>query len=386
MILTNVNIVTPKGVIHHGSVIIKNKRIHTILDTVLSSGMDCKGMRLFPGFIDMHVHGTQNADFMDATMDSVTTIVSSLPKEGTTSLLATTMSESLDKIEKAIQVIENPLTIKGTKILGIHLEGPFINADYSGAQNPSNIIRGSKAIYERLKKATKQKIRVITLAPEVQTNAFLEYLSKEDVIGSMGHSNATHEDAVNAMKYGIKRVTHCYNAMSQYHHRDIGLTGAALLYDAIDIELIADLIHVSEPALKLAYKNKKDRIHLITDSISAKQMPDGQYSLGGQPITVVNSIPYTQKGALAGSTLTLNKAAKTMQEITKADDVSLANMLATNQAKALGMEDKLGSIQEKLLADLVLVDASFNIFLTLINGSIVYQREGLHEYHDRKKL
>lgn len=377
MILTNVNIVTPKGVIKNGSVIIKDKNIDKILNTSVASGIDCKGMRMFPGFIDMHVHGTNDADFMDATEDAINTIVHALPKEGTTSLLATTMTESLDKIEHAIRVLKKHTNETGTKILGIHLEGPFINADYVGAQNTKHIITGSKEIFKRLNTASNQKIRVITLAPEVQTRSFLDYLSKEDVILSMGHSNATHNDVLEAMKYGIKRVTHCYNAMRQCHHRDIGLTGSALLYDDITIELIADLVHVSEPALKLAYKNKHEAIHLITDSIRAKHMPDGNYQLGGQPITVKNSIPYTQNGTLAGSTLTLNRAAKTMQNCIKIDDVSLANMLATSQAHALGIADKLGSIQEKLIADLVLVDASFNVAMTIIDGLVVYRNESL---------
>lgn len=374
MKLVNATIITPNKVIEKGVIEIDSQRIKKIKTDQSDIGVDCKGYRVFPGFIDMHVHGTNQADFMDASTESIETILSNLPKEGTTSLLATTMTESIENIEKALIALANMKEYSGSRLLGVHLEGPFINSDYQGAQNINHIKQGTIDLYERFKKASNNMIKLITLAPEIQTDEFINHIINDGVILSMGHSSASHDEVVKARELGIKRVTHCYNAMRHLHHREIGLTGAALLYDDINIELIADLKHVSKPALELAYKLKKNTIQLVSDSIRGKNMPDGMYDLGGQTVHVKNQLPYTEKGVIAGSTLALNKAAKHMFDITK-DNVILSHMLSTHQAQELGINHELGSIEEGLMADLVIVDQDFNVMMTIIKGEIIYQSE-----------
>ena len=376
MIFKNAKIITLDKVIESGYLITNEELISEVKEGSIDHGIDLSGLTIFPGFIDMHTHGLNNCDFMDGTTLSLDTITTGVLSEGTTSLLATTMTESKDKINKALKTIGDYSNEKGAKILGVHLEGPFLNKKFKGAQNEKYIIEGTKELFEEFYHNSNNLIRVVTIAVEQHSEVFLKYLVDKGILLSLGHSNATHDEVKKAMEIGASRVTHCYNAQSKLHHRDLGIVGSALLYDELNIELISDLIHVSSPALKLAYKNNKDNIILITDSIRAKNMADGEYDLGAQKVIVKDSIARTVDGALAGSTLHLNEGAKNFKEATDIDLITLSKSLSYNQAKELKLTNEIGSIEKGKIADLTIVDDNFVVWYTIVNGKIQYSKEG----------
>jgi N-acetylglucosamine-6-phosphate deacetylase len=327
-------------------------------------GIDCSGMTLLPGFIDMHVHGTNGCDFMDASHESIQSILDQLLKEGVTSCLATTMTDSVDNILKALRALGTFQSNKGSKLLGIHLEGPFLNMKFKGAQDPQYMIPGSLELFDLFQEASNHRIKMVTLAPEVQTDDFLQGLQQRGIVVSMGHSNATHAEVEHAMKFGVKRVTHCYNAMSPLHHREIGLVGSALLHDDLTVEIICDHHHVSKEAIQLVSKCKPiTAIELVTDSILAKNMPDGLYELGGQQIQLVNGVPLLGN-QLAGSVLTMGKAIAHFKEDTHSSWQDIASVTSSNQAKELGVHTLVGSLCVGMIADIVGLDAMNNIVFT----------------------
>ncbi|MDZ4197416.1 MAG: N-acetylglucosamine-6-phosphate deacetylase, partial [Candidatus Izemoplasmatales bacterium] len=249
-------------------------------------------------------------------------------------------------------------------LLGIHLEGPFLNKQFKGAQDPQYIIEGSLKLFDEFQEASNHRIKMVSLAPEVQSDDFLQGLQQRGILVSMGHSSATHSQVEHAMKFGVKRVTHCYNAMSPLHHREIGLVGSALLHDDLTVEIICDHHHVSKEAIQLVSKCKPTTsIELVTDSIRAKNMPDGVYELGGQSIQLVNGVPLLGN-QLAGSVLTMGEAVRHFKEDTLSSWQDIANITSTNQAKELGIHTKIGSLCVGMNADIVGLDAMNNVVFT----------------------
>ena len=369
-------LILPDRVIEDGHLIIEAGKIVSIGEGPLDEAVSLEGKMVFPGFIDMHIHGADGADFMDGEADAIGTILHAVLQEGTTAVLATTMTESIPNIERALSAIGQYTQAPScAHLLGVHLEGPFLNQKHPGAQDIKHIIPGDATLFNAFQAKAQGKIKLVTLAPEVQSPNFLEALNKQGILLSMGHSDATHAQVVEARTQGIKRVTHCYNAMRGMHHRDIGLVGSALLYDDMDIELIADLHHVSVPALQLAAKLKKGRMQLITDSVSAKYGPEGTYQLGGQTIEYSGGTVRTQSGALAGSVLRMSEAARHMHETVKMALPDLAHALSGRAAETLGLDAERGKIAVGLQADLTILDASFNVVMTVIGGRIVYHKE-----------
>jgi N-acetylglucosamine-6-phosphate deacetylase len=362
--LINGSIQTPTQWIESGYITIESGIIQEIGIYSNQEGIDCSGMTLLPGFIDMHVHGTNGCDFMDASHESIQSILDQLLKEGVTSCLATTMTDSVDNILKALRALGSFQSNKGSKLLGIHLEGPFLNKLFKGAQDPQYIIEGSLKLFDEFQEASNHRIKMVTLAPEVQSDAFLQGLQHRGILVSMGHSSATHSEVEHAMKFGVKRVTHCYNAMSPLHHREIGLVGSALLHDDLTVEIICDHFHVSKEAIQLVSKCKPTTsIELVTDSIRAKNMPDGLYELGGQHIQLVNGVPLLGN-QLAGSVLTMSKAVRHFKEDTLSSWQDIANVTSSNQAKELGIHTKVGSMCVGMNADIVGLDAMYNVVFT----------------------
>ncbi|MFH5881853.1 N-acetylglucosamine-6-phosphate deacetylase [Liberiplasma polymorphum] len=373
MLFKDVRIVTPNEVIEKGFIEIETDRIKDFGQiTKPIDGVSLKGLTVMSGFIDMHIHGTASDDFMDANALGIKRISLNLLKEGTTSFLATTMTQDVKSINKALRVIGHT-SCNHAKLLGVHLEGPFINKAYKGAQNENYIIKGTKELFDQFQQESNQLIKLVTLAPEVQDEAFLKYLVDQNIIVSMGHSASNSEDFKHAYNLGIKRVTHCFNAMPQIHHRELGLTGMALLTDDCMCEAIADGIHLSYDTLKLLHKVKQDNITLVTDSIRAKGLKDGVYDLGGQEVKVKDKIAYTTDNALAGSTLFMNQALKNMNDYVEKDLRVLTKYLSLNPAKQLGLTD-IGEIKKGNIADLVFLDDQFNVVKTMVNGEILYEK------------
>jgi N-acetylglucosamine-6-phosphate deacetylase len=330
--------------------------------------------------IDIHIHGANGADTMDATPEALSIIAKALPREGTTSFLATTMTQSDQKIEKALinvaQYVE-ALQIGGTaEVIGIHLEGPFISKKRAGAQPVEFIQKPNINTFKKWQKCCNNLIKVVTLAPEEKHGTeFIRYLSEIGVIASIGHSDATYEDVIKAIDAGASQVTHVFNGMTGVHHRKPGVALAALVHDDLLVEIIVDGIHVNSAVVNHTYKSKtSDRILLITDSMRAKSLKGGHYDLGGQKVMVSKGKAVLENGALAGSVLEMGKALQNFKSFTGCNLEELVKMTSFNQAKRLNILDRKGSIKEGKDADFVLLDKDLEVLMTFCSGHLAYKR------------
>lgn len=332
---------------------------------------------IVPGFIEEHIHGANGMDTMYPSKKALDVIAKSLTRSGTTSFLATTMTMSRGAIKKALNNVANKKYHSGeAKILGVHLEGPFIAKEYKGAQDDKYIIEPNINELKSFIKASNHKIKIITIAPEKTNPAFLTFLKKNHIVISAGHSNAKYQDVKKAMKYGLSCTTHTYNAMSKLHHRDIGLVGAALMEKDLYAELILDYQHVSEEAAKLLFKNKgKDKIILITDSMEARYKKSGRYHLGTFPVYVQNGRAVLKNGQLAGSILEINTALRNAKQTFKLSLEDTINLASKNVCNNLNL-DKLGEIKIGNFADFVIIDKDFNVYQTYVNGKLAYSKKG----------
>ncbi len=330
-----------------------------------------------PGFIEQHVHGCNGSDTMNGDTNSIHNILSSLPVDGVTSAYLTTMTMSEDKIIKVLSNLGNYKLQKGdANLLGVHLEGPFISKKYAGAQSIENIVPIDMVKLDKFIQASNNMIKIITLAPECNDNSYISLLNNKGIVVSLGHSDATFKQASDAFKLGAKQTTHTYNAMRGIHHRDIGLLGAAMTHENVYNELIVDRIHVSDEAVRLLLRNKNsDHIILISDSMEARFLKDGTYSLGGQEVNVENGKATLNNGVLAGSVLHLNDALRNMKFISDLPMEAIIDMVSKNVAKNLNIPQK-GIISHGFDADFVIIDEDFNVFLTVRGGEIIYQKEG----------
>ena len=337
------------------------------------------GCVLVPGFIDQHIHGAAGADAMDGTVEALSTIANALASEGTTGFLATTMTQSPENISKAMNAVKEYIALDkedGAKVLGIHLEGPFISTKHIGAQPLEYVAAPSIEVFDDYNAKSGNAIKIVSLAPEVEgADELIKHMTKLGVIASSGHTDAGYNDMEKAIESGLSNVTHTYNAQKGLHHRDVGVVGSAMLFDSLNAEAICDLVHLSKPAIKLLIKNKPhDKLTLITDSMRAKHLPDGLSELGGQEVIVKDGEARLRNGALAGSILKMNDAVKNLVlklDVPFTDAIDYATI---NPAKNLKIDDKVGSIKVGKNADLVVLDGEFNVMLTLRNGKTVYSK------------
>ncbi len=333
--------------------------------------IDAKGAYVSAGFIDLHIHGSGGADVMDATPDTLETISSTLLQTGTTSFLATTMTMSSEAIDKALQNIQlHADKVSGANVIGIHLEGPFINADKHGAQDKVYVQSPNMALIENYM----NEVKMITLAPEIEgSEHFVKQLTKEypHVILSIGHSDASYEESQESFAWGISHVTHLFNAMNPYHHRKPGIVGAVFDSD-VTCDIIADLVHTHPTTLELVQKVKKEKLILITDAMRAGCMKCGTYDLGGRSVEVNEGKAVLEDGTLAGSVLKMNDALSNMRKYTSMDLVEIVNSVTKIPAAKLGMTK--GELREGYDADIVIFDENFSIISTIVNGEVKYRR------------
>lgn len=330
---------------------------------------------IIPGFIDEHVHGANGSDAMDEDKTAITNIAFSVAQDGVTSFLATTMTMEQARIEKALKNIDRYMKSeqKSAKVIGVHLEGPFISKKYCGAQDPHYIVKPSVTILEKYRSLA--DIKMVTFAVEEADNEFLEYLLQNDICPSLGHSDASAQEAAFAFSHNVDCITHTYNAMRGIHHRDIGVVGEAFLNDDVYCEVICDLHHVSKEALQLLYKMKgPHKIILITDSMEARFLEDGKYSLGGQEVYVANGMATLKNGVLAGSVLKMNEAIKNIYETLEIDFTTAIDMATINPARHLKIDDKVGSLKIGKDADFVIMKKDFTIIATYSKGQLIYQK------------
>lgn len=334
---------------------------------------------VLPGFIDQHVHGAGGSDAMDGDEQALETIANTLAQEGTTAFLATTMTQSVENITKALSAVKayrEKNKKNGAELVGVHLEGPFIAAAHKGAQPLEYVAKPDVERFDAYNEASGNAIKIVTLAPEEEgADVLIAHLAKKQVIASLGHSGAKTADVKRAIEAGAKNVTHTYNAQSALHHREIGVVGSALLYDELTCELIADAIHVSVPAMQLLIKSKpKDKLCLITDAMRAKGIADGVSELGGQAVYVKNGEARLADGTLAGSVLRMNNAVKNTVEKSGVPFLQAVDYATINPAKGLGLDKDMGSIKEGKLANFAVLDSAFNVLYTVRKGEVVYRR------------
>lgn len=391
-IITGPKIYFEHGILNATNVVIEDQKIQAIAPIsaaterqyLLSAANILRfpaSWHLIPGMIDLHIHGVAGKDTMDMAFDQTTlaVICKALPAEGTTAFLATTVTAATDTIEKVLQftgdyILKQPN--HGAEVLGINLEGPFLAPSKHCAHQQNLILQPNVELFKHWQTIAHNLIKIVTIAPEApHALALIAYLKTQAIIASLGHSNATYEQTLPAIKAGISHATHLFNTMRSIYHRDPGNAIALLLADDVSTEIIADGIHLHPAILQLVLKTKKlADIILITDAIRAKGMPDGTYELGGQEVTVKDGAAKLKDGTLAGSVLKMDTALRNMMRFTNCSLQDIITMTAENPAKKLNIFDRKGSIAVDKDADLVLLNESYQVMLTMCRGEIVYQQ------------
>ncbi|HLR08865.1 MAG TPA: N-acetylglucosamine-6-phosphate deacetylase [Bacillota bacterium] len=382
ILIKNATIFAEDHVLENSSILLKDGTI-VAMDRTLSAPNDAKvidgsGLNVLPGFIDGHIHGAAGADVMDATEEALDTMASALPKEGTTSFLATTITQSPENIERALKNAADYTNKPGqAEVIGVHLEGPFIEESKKGAQPAEYILEPDIDQFEKWQELANNRIKTITMAPEHDQNGtFINALAQSGVNVSAGHTIAGLADLTKAVSQGLRQLTHLCNAMPGIHHREIGAVGAAFRLEQLRAELIADGIHVVPEMLQLIYDNiGSERLILITDAMRAKGLEPGDYELGGQPVKVTEDKATLENGSLAGSILKMHDGARNMLKLNGVTLKDIVQMASVNPAKQIGVYNQKGSLAIGKDADVVLVDDNLNISYTICGGIIAYKEE-----------
>jgi N-acetylglucosamine-6-phosphate deacetylase len=336
--------------------------------------LDAQGNNLLPGFIDLHVHGAMGHEVMDASPSGLEEMARFYASHGVSSFLATTWTAARPSIMNALELVEEmqgPIQ-GGADLLGVHLEGPYLNPARCGAQDVDLIRRAEKE--EALKFLDTHVIRLLALAPEYDENLWLiDECVRRGITVSAAHTTANYEQMQRAVEHGITQLTHSYNAMQGLGHREVGTIGAAMTMPQIQCELIADNIHVHPAAQKILVDVKgTSGVILVTDAIRAAGLPEGEYILDKRSIHIQEGAVRLADGTLAGSVLTMERA---LQNVCSATGRSLAEiwmMSSLNAARAIGISSQKGSLEVGKDADLVLLDQSFNVNSTIVQGETVY--------------
>ncbi len=331
--------------------------------------------RIVPGFLDIHTHGAYSWDTNDATENGLETWLANITNEGVTGLCPTTITQSEEVLTKAVSHVAevyktNP---KGAEILGIHFEGPYLDMKYKGAQPPEHIVPASIEQFKRYQDAADGLIKIITLAPEHDEDfALTKYCSQHGVVVSMGHSNATYEEAAMAVANGARSMTHVYNGMSPFNHRNNGLVGAAFRFRDVFGEVICDGNHSTLAALNIYFETKgRDYAIMVTDSLMAKGNPVGsRFMFGGHEIEIYpdGSAHLTEINSLAGSTLKVNEGLRILVEEAKVPFDAALNSCTINPARLLRIDDHKGKLCVGYDADIVVLEDDYSVAQTYCKG------------------
>lgn len=383
-IILGSKIITPLKIIENGIIIVNDGVIEYVGEEgkgdLASYNNVYKGEYIVPGFIDIHCHGGNGHDAMDSTYEALKGISKFKAKNGCTGFLATTVTSSIKNIVKALKNIteySKQSPEEGAEILGVHLEGPFINATQKGAQREDLIIPLSVEVMEKFIKESSGLIKIVTYAPELDTDfEFTSFLNNKGIIPSVGHSFADYETIISAIKFGLKSSSHIFNQMKGIHHREPGTVGAILTRKNLFAEIIADCVHVHSAIVNLLVTAKGvDKIILITDAMRAAGLQDGIYDLGGLKVIVKNSEARLESGNLAGSTLIMSKAVKNMVEKMSISIEKSIRMASLNPAQLLGLDKDRGSLTTGKRADIAVLDDNFEVIYTIKKGKVIYSKD-----------
>lgn len=381
--IVNARIVLPDAVLEKGTMEIAAGKIAALYEKGEEPAggfegrvLDMGGDIVMPGLVDLHVHGAGGSDVMDASAGSLEDISCALLREGTTAFLGTTLAAPAADVGLVAAVAAAfGSGGSGSELLGLHVEGPFINRRFKGAQPAGGIASGKKTPEElsgwkELFRQYPGLFRILTLAPEHPCSGEMIRSAREfDVLVSAGHSGASFDQMQEKIEAGVRLMTHAFNGMAGIHHRQPGLLTAGLLDTKVSVELIADGVHVLPAVLELAMRLKTiEGIVLVSDGTRAVGMPDGTYTLGGQSIEVKEKRAMLEDGTLAGSAATLLDGVRTVVGTMQRPPVDAARMAATNPAKLLGLDHRIGSLAVGLEATFIRLGGEMDLKEVWLRG------------------
>jgi N-acetylglucosamine-6-phosphate deacetylase len=365
-------------VVEHGKIAAVGRRDQIPIPAA-ARRYDARGLTVVPGFVDVHIHGAGGHDIMEGTAEALAAVTSTVARHGTTSMVATTVTASVEQTCRAVAGIANWIESHAgspggqapqAQVLGIHFEGPFISSVRRGVQPPEWIVPPSMDLLQKFLAAARSMGRILTLAPELP--GALELISaarRAGLVVSLGHTDASYAEAISAINQGAQHAAHVFNAMRPFQHRETGIIGAVFTSPTVTAELIADGVHVDAAAMRMLLAAKQPRgVILVSDGTAATGMPDGCYRLGTFDVTVSGGVCRNAEGKLAGSTLTLDRALRNILAL----DVKLAAalaMLTANPARLLGLEGRKGALVPGSDADLVLLDAGLQVTGVMSRGA-----------------
>ena len=386
----NGKIITPQGIINGGTILITNETVTAISQTNIevtdAIEIDAKGNYISPGFIDIHVHGGGGFDFMDGTESAFLKVAETHAQYGTTAMLPTTLSGSHEELLQTLTAYEkaNSNNKNGAQFLGMHIEGPYFAMNQRGAQDPKYIRNPNPEEYKEILSQF-SCIKRWSAAPELKgAIEFGHYLKSKNVLPAIAHTDAVFEEALHAFNNGYTLATHLYSGMNgvvrRNAYRYAGVVEAAFLIDEMDVEIIADGIHLPAPLLKLVYKIKgADRTALITDAMRAAAMPQGESILGslsnGLKVIVEDGVAkLPDRSAFAGSVATADRLVRNMINMADVPLAEAIKMIAATPARILNVADKKGTLETGKDADIVIFDQNINVQKTIVKGKMIYNK------------
>ncbi|MDD6194944.1 MAG: N-acetylglucosamine-6-phosphate deacetylase [Lachnospiraceae bacterium] len=336
--------------------------------------IDAENLYVIPGLTDIHFHGCMGYDFCDGTKEALDTITEYQLSRGITTICPASMTYGEERLTAIFQTVANYDNRKGSEIVGINMEGPFISQEKKGAQNPMFIQSPDVNMFIRLQEAAHGMIKLCDLAPELPgAMDFIQRLAK-DVQISLAHTDADYETAMGAFHAGVCHVTHLYNGMNPFHHREPGVVGAASDFTDAYVELIGDGIHVSPASVRSTLKMiGEQRLVLISDSLRSCGMSDGQYELGGQAVFKKGKYTTLADGTLAGSSVDLMDVLKTVVLEMNIPLETAITCAAVNSAKSIGIYDTYGSLEKGKRANILLLDRDLNLKYIIKDGVICHR-------------
>lgn len=389
--IINGQIITPDRIIGNGSILIEDGKISAITEGETEATdtriLDARGQYVSPGFIDIHIHGGGGHDFMDNSVEGFIEIAKTHAKHGTTAMFPTTLTCERPDLLETLKVYEqaDKLNTEGAQFMGIHLEGPYFAQTQRGAQDPRFIRDPDPDEYRQVLSRSKS-IKRWSAAPERPgAIEFGRYMVQNNVLPAIAHTDAIYEDVIEAYNNGYTLATHFYSAMSGVTRRNAfryaGVVESAYLIDDMDVEIIADGVHLPEPLLKLIYKIKGPKhIALITDAMRAAGMPPGESILGGlkngtKVIVEDNVAKMPDRTAFAGSVATFDRLVRTMIQVAQVPLLEAIRMASETPARIMKIDDRKGALTAGKDADIVIFDGDINISTTIVGGKIIYNED-----------
>ncbi|MGB4704565.1 MAG: N-acetylglucosamine-6-phosphate deacetylase [Candidatus Saccharicenans sp.] len=379
------NLILKDRVAEDGAVIIEDEKIEKILEDASGINFQMEGISeihdyrrqwVSPGLVDVHLHGALGHEVMDANVDGLKEIAAHQAACGVTAFFPTTLTAPLDRILEAIQAVREAASQELlSEIAGIHLEGPYVSLKRKGAQDPKYVREIQESELKTLQEALGPLKTLITIAPEAGRNvSFVPKMAEMGWVVSIGHSDATYDEAMAAIAAGASHATHLFNAWREFHHREPGGLGAVMDSDNVFAELISDGIHVHPSFIRLAvFRKKPERVCLITDSLKAAGLPDGTYDWGEMQIVLRGAeVRLKDSGVLAGSVLRLNQAVKNVLKWTGLPVPAVIRMASLSPAESVGLENMIGSLEPGKLANIAVFDSEFQTLATYLKGQKVY--------------